>query len=91
MTTLATNSSPVARRVTSTIPARLDSLRWSRFHTLVIFALGNLASALAGAYPSLLLARFVAGLPHGAYFGVAALVAADESALAAIRRVKPDV
>ena len=44
---------------------------------MVFFALGNLASALAPDYHSLLLARFVAGLPHGAYFGVAALVAAS--------------
>lgn len=43
---------------------------------MAVFALGNLASALAGAYPSLLLARFVAGLPHGAFFGVASVVAA---------------
>ncbi|RPE79962.1 MFS transporter [Vulcaniibacterium tengchongense] len=40
------------------------------------YAFGNLASALAPGYPTLMLARFVAGLPHGAYFGVAALVAA---------------
>ena len=44
---------------------------------MVFFALGNLASALAPDYHSLLLARFVAGLPHGAYFGVAALEAAS--------------
>lgn len=44
---------------------------------MVFFALGNLASALAPDYHSLLLARFVAGLPHGAYFGVAALVTAS--------------
>ncbi|GAA5082820.1 MFS transporter [Lysobacter panacisoli] len=40
------------------------------------YALGNVASALAPGYHSLMLARFVAGLPHGAYFGIAALVAA---------------
>lgn len=40
------------------------------------YALGNLASALAPDYLALMLARFVAGLPHGAYFGIAALVAA---------------
>lgn len=40
------------------------------------YALGNLASALAPNYPTALVARFVAGLPHGAYFGVAMLVAA---------------
>lgn len=39
------------------------------------YALGNLASASAPDYLSMLLARFVAGLPHGAYFGVAALTA----------------
>ncbi|RDZ26462.1 MFS transporter [Lysobacter silvisoli] len=40
------------------------------------YALGNVASALAPSYPAMLLFRFIAGLPHGAYFGVAALVAA---------------
>lgn len=39
------------------------------------YALGNLATALAPAYTSLLAFRFIAGLPHGAYFGVAALAA----------------
>ncbi len=37
----------------------------------------NLASALATSYHLLLLARFLDGLPHGAYFGVASLVAAN--------------
>ncbi|MCM5560173.1 MFS transporter [Pleomorphomonas sp. JP5] len=41
-----------------------------------IFALGNLASALAPSFVSLVVLRFVSALPHGAYFGVAALVAA---------------
>ena len=39
------------------------------------YAFGNLASALAPGYYTLAFARFVAGLPHGAYFGIAALVA----------------
>ena len=39
------------------------------------YALGNLASALGPTYHDLLLFRFIAGLPHGAYFGVAALTA----------------
>lgn len=43
------------------------------------YALGNLATALAPSYAAMLLARFVAGLPHGAYFGVAMLVAASIS------------
>jgi MFS transporter, DHA1 family, inner membrane transport protein len=44
---------------------------------MVFYALGNLLSAVAANYPMLLVARFVTGLPHGAYFGVASLVAAD--------------
>ncbi len=43
---------------------------------MALYAVGNLASAAAPGYVSLLLLRFVAGLPHGTYFGVAALVAA---------------
>lgn len=41
-----------------------------------IFILGNLASVLAGSLGALIAARFVTGLPHGAYLGVAAVVAA---------------
>ena len=44
---------------------------------MVLFALGNGLSALAPSYPWMLAFRFLAGLPHGAYFGVAALVAAS--------------
>ncbi|MBS0216933.1 MAG: MFS transporter [Proteobacteria bacterium] len=43
------------------------------------YAFGNLASALSPSYQAMLLFRFIAGLPHGAYFGVAALVAAHIS------------
>jgi DHA1 family inner membrane transport protein len=39
--------------------------------------LGNALTAVAGSYSSMMLARFVAGLPHGAYFGVASLLAAS--------------
>ncbi len=39
----------------------------------VIF-LGNLAAALSPSYLFLLSARFIAGLPHGAYFGAGAIV-----------------
>lgn len=41
-----------------------------------LFAAGNLLSAVAPGYYSMLLARFLAGFPHGTFFGVAALVAA---------------
>jgi len=43
---------------------------------IAVFTLGNLASMLAPSYDTLIAARFVAGLPHGAFFGVAALSAA---------------
>jgi len=55
--------------------------RWPRHRLLLAlmacFAAGNFASALAPNYSSLIAIRFVAGLPHGAYFGVASLVAAS--------------
>jgi hypothetical protein len=41
------------------------------------FAVGNLLSALAPSYGTLIAARFVCGLPHGTFFGVACLVAAE--------------
>src|SRR3954451_7731128 len=44
---------------------------------MAAFAVGNLLSALAPTYGTLMVARFFAGLPHGAYLGVAALAAAD--------------
>ena len=44
---------------------------------MAAFLLGNLGSALAAGHSWLLLARFVSGVPHGAYFGVASLVAAS--------------
>jgi DHA1 family inner membrane transport protein len=53
---------------------------WARRALLIalmaVFAAGNFASALAPGYFSLNLLRFASGLPHGTYFGVAALVAA---------------
>lgn len=36
--------------------------------------IGNLATALAPDYGSMLVVRFLAGLPHGAYFGAGAIV-----------------
>lgn len=44
---------------------------------MLVFAVGNLASALATDFWAFVGLRFLAGLPHGAYFGVAALVAAS--------------
>ncbi|EJC78558.1 arabinose efflux permease family protein [Rhizobium leguminosarum bv. trifolii WSM2297] len=44
---------------------------------MLIFAAGNIFSAMAPTFETFTLLRFVSGLPHGAYFGVAALVAAS--------------
>ncbi|MGW2825525.1 MFS transporter [Streptomyces sp. NPDC001443] len=42
---------------------------------MVLFVAGNALSALAPDYDWLLAARFLSGLPHGAFFGVGAVVA----------------
>jgi DHA1 family inner membrane transport protein len=42
-----------------------------------LFALANGLSALAPSYHWMLLFRFLSGLPHGAYFGIAMLMAAN--------------
>ena len=42
-----------------------------------LFALANGLSALAPSYHWMLLFRFLSGLPHGAYFGIAMLMAAS--------------
>ncbi|MEH3022544.1 MAG: MFS transporter [Pseudomonas oryzihabitans] len=59
----------------------LTTGRIPRRHLLIglmaIFTLGNLMSALASDYTSLLIARVVTSLNHGAFFGVGALVAAS--------------
>jgi DHA1 family inner membrane transport protein len=44
---------------------------------MALFALANGLSALAPSYGSMLVFRFLSGLPHGAYFGIASLVAAS--------------
>ncbi len=44
---------------------------------VVAFAVGTVLTALAPTFELAVAARFLAGLPHGAYFGIAALVAAD--------------
>ncbi len=44
---------------------------------MAAYALFNALSALAPNFPTLMVARFLDGLPHGGYFGVASLVAAS--------------
>lgn len=41
------------------------------------FTVGTVLSAVLPTFPLVLAARFLAGLPHGAYFGIASLVAAS--------------
>ena len=40
-----------------------------------LMMVGNIGAALAQSYHFMLVARFISGLPHGAYFGVASIVA----------------
>lgn len=44
---------------------------------LTLFVVGTVGSAIAPTFGLVLVARFVAALPHGAYFGTAGLVAAS--------------
>ena len=44
---------------------------------LAAFTVGTILSAVLPTFELVLVARFIAGLPHGAYFGIAALVAAS--------------
>ena len=56
--------------------ARMDRRRLL-IGLMLMFAVGNLLSAMAANFGQMLLVRFLAGVPHGAYFGVAALMAAS--------------
>ena len=44
---------------------------------ILALGIGNVATALAHGYWEMMAARFLSGLPHGAYFGVASLLAAS--------------
>lgn len=44
---------------------------------MVAFFVGNIGTALAPNYALLLVARFVAGMPHGAFFGLSSVIAAS--------------
>ena len=63
---------PVIAVLAARLPRRMLLLA-----LMTAFAAGNFASALASDYGWLVVLRFLTGLPHGAYFGVASLVAAD--------------
>ena len=55
--------------------ARSRPLRGILLGLMLVFILGNALTALAPNAAMMLAARFIAGLPHGAYFGVASIVA----------------
>ncbi|MGY1435310.1 MFS transporter [Streptomyces reniochalinae] len=62
---------PLLTAVGARVPRKLMLLL-----LMALFTLGNLASALAPGFGTLLAGRVLAGLPHGAFFGVGAVVAA---------------
>src|SRR5438445_4786221 len=81
-----TTGSAHARRFETDIPTRLDRLTWSRFHTLVVIALGitwildglevTIAGSIAGALQESPVLRFTAteiGLVSSAYLAGAVL------------------
>lgn len=57
------------------ILARKHPLKHILLALVTLIMVGNTCAALAPNYWVLLLARFISGLPHGAYFGVASIVA----------------
>lgn len=66
-------------------PLLILARKWPLKRTLLLLAflmlLGNLCASVSPGYSWLMLSRFISGLPHGAYFGVASIVAgklADE-------------
>ena len=61
--------------------ARKRPLKQTLLLLMALMTIGNLCASLAPNYWILLAGRFISGLPHGAYFGVASIVAgklADE-------------
>lgn len=61
---------PLLTTLGSRVPRRLMLVA-----LMGVFVAGNLASALAPSFGTLLAGRLLAGLPHGAFFGVGAVVA----------------
>ena len=51
---------------------RLETL--TRLGLPAVFVVGNVLSAVANSYELLMGARFLTGLPHGAFFGIGAVV-----------------
>ncbi|MEV1068156.1 MFS transporter [Streptomyces sp. NPDC050263] len=66
---------PLLAAVTARMPRRTVLML-----LMALFTAGNALSAFAPGYDSLLAARFLSGLPHGAFFGVGAVVATSMAA-----------
>ncbi|MGG5175972.1 MFS transporter [Pseudarthrobacter sp. J1763] len=66
----------VGAPVLAAVGAKLPR-KWLALGLMVIFALANFSSFAAPDYHWMLVTRFVSGLPHGAFFGVAAVIAAS--------------
>ena len=60
---------PLIAALTATMPRKRLLIA-----LIVAFTIGNLLAALAPSMGFLLAARFISGLPHGAYFGISAVV-----------------
>lgn len=56
--------------------ARKRPLKQILLALTVLIVVGNAAAALAPTYWTLMITRFISGLPHGAFFGVGSIVAA---------------
>ncbi len=63
---------PLLVAITAKMPRKALALS-----LMALFTVGNLLSIFAQDYSTLLVTRFIAGLPHGAFFGVAAVLAAS--------------
>ena len=63
---------PVLAVVGARIPRRLFLVM-----LMALYAVGNLASAWAPSFGWLVFSRFICGVPHGTYFGIAGLLAAS--------------
>lgn len=55
--------------------ARKFQLKYILMTLVVLMMIGNIGASLAPNYWTLMGARFISGLPHGAYFGVGSIVA----------------
>lgn len=58
-----------------TIVMRKLKLKTILIFLILVHIVGNGLTAFASSFDTLLIARFIAGLPHGAYFGVGSIIA----------------